>query len=73
MLPGLRPPGTLPSGSAIPEPTPIYLVNLTARVMPRRSTVDGAMKALDVGHEWVVMGFKDLTTSEMHKHWELRE
>jgi uncharacterized protein (TIGR04255 family) len=72
MVPGLMPPDSLPSGSTIPEPTPIYLVNLTARVMPRRGTVEGAMKALDVGHEWVVMGFKDLTTSEMHKHWELR-
>jgi uncharacterized protein (TIGR04255 family) len=60
--PGLRPPGE----------TPIYLVNLTAHVMPRGGSVDKAIKALDVGHEWVVRGFEDLTTSEMHKHWGLR-
>ena len=52
---------------------PIYLVNLTARVMPNGDTVDRAMKALDLGHEWVVLGFEDLTTAEMHKHWGLRE
>lgn len=55
------------------EPTPIYLVNLAARVMPRGGSVDRAMKALDVGHEWVVLGFKDLTTTEMHDFWGLRE
>ncbi len=61
VAPGLKPPGD----------TPIYLVNLTARIMPTRGTVDKAMQALDVGHEWVVLGFKDLTTSQMHKHWGL--
>jgi uncharacterized protein (TIGR04255 family) len=63
VAPGLKPPGE----------TPIYLVNLTAHVMPRGGSVDKAMDALDVGHKWVVLGFKDLTTSEMHKHWGLRE
>lgn len=55
------------------EQTPIYLVNLAARVMPSGRSVDSAMKALDVGHEWVVLGFKDLTTTEMHDFWGLRK
>jgi uncharacterized protein (TIGR04255 family) len=63
VAPGLKPPGE----------TPIYIANLTAHVMPRGGSVDRAMDALDVGHEWVVLGFKDLTTSEMHTHWGLRE
>jgi uncharacterized protein (TIGR04255 family) len=76
--PGLRPsrlksPALTMADVAPPELTPIYLVKLTARVMPRGDTVDRAMKALDVGHEWVVLGFKDLTTAEMHDYWGLRK
>lgn len=75
VTPGLKPPGgvSLAPGAKPPEQTPIYLVNLTAHVMPRGGSVDKAMEAMDVGHEWVVRGFKDLTTTEMHKHWGLRE
>lgn len=74
--PGLRPSRSMSPALAVPnvappELTPIYLVNLTARVMPKGATVDRAMKALDVGHEWVVLGFEDLTTVEMHEHWGL--
>ena len=61
--PGLRP----------PENAPIYLVNLTARVLPSAGDLENAMKALDVGHKWVVCGFKDLTTSQMHRRWGLKE
>ena len=63
VAPGLKPPGE----------TPIYLVNLTARIMPEGANADSVMQALDVGHEWVVLGFKDLTTAQMHKHWGLAE
>lgn len=63
VAPGLKP----------PENTPIYLVNLTARVMPKGVSADSAMRALDVGHEWVVLGFKDLTTTQMHQHWGLAQ
>lgn len=52
---------------------PIYVVTLTARVMPEGGTADRAMKALDVGHEWVVRGFGDITTANMHDHWGLNE
>ncbi len=31
------------------------------------------MQALDLGHKWVVLGFKDLTTSKMHRRWGLNE
>lgn len=61
--PGLKP----------PQGVPIYLVNLTARVIPSSGSTEDAMKALDLGHEWVVLGFKDLTTTEMHEQWGLKE
>ncbi|MFI5005586.1 MAG: TIGR04255 family protein [Solirubrobacterales bacterium] len=77
MEPGLRPPRTTPGDLEQADPasdlTPIYLVNLTARVMPARDTVDRAMKALDLAHEWVVLGFEDLTTATMHDYWGLAE
>lgn len=56
-----------------PTFAPIYLVNLTARVVPPAADTDGAMQALDVGHKWVVLGFKDLTTPAMHRLWGLKE
>jgi hypothetical protein len=59
VAPGLKP----------PDNTPIYMANLTARVMPEAGTADSVMKALDVGHKWVVLGFTDLTTDRMHQHW----
>lgn len=59
--PGLKP----------PKNTPIYLLNLTGRVIPSGGYVDSAMQALDVAHKWVVLGFKDLTTSRMHRAWGL--
>jgi len=31
------------------------------------------MDALNIAHEYVVVGFKDLTTPEMHKYWRLKE
>ncbi len=76
--PGLRPPQSIPADLrqadlAMSDLTPIYLVNLTARVMPAGDTVDKAMKALDVAHKWVVLGFKDLTTATMHDYWGLTE
>lgn len=61
--PGLKP----------PKNTPIYLVNLTARVIPSSGANEDAMEALDVAHKWVVLGFKDLTTNEMHRRWGLKE
>jgi hypothetical protein len=61
--PGLKP----------PDNTPIYLANLTAHVMPNGDDPDSAMAALDVGHKWVVLGFKDLTTPQMHREWGLKE
>lgn len=75
--PGLRPSRLKPPALTLPEMrppelTPIYLVHLAARVMPTGNSVDRAMKALDVGHEWVVLGFQDLTTAEMHDYWGLR-
>ncbi len=51
--------------------TPLYLVNLTAHVLPVQE--DSGIDALNIAHEYVVLGFKDLTTTKMHDHWRLKE
>ena len=71
--PRLKSPTLTSPGMPPPNLTPIYLVNLTARVKPERQSVDGVMKGLDIGHEWVVLGFEDLTTPEMHRYWGLKK
>lgn len=48
---------------------PIFRMSLTARGVPLSSGMDGAMAFLDLGRQWIVQGFADLTTSEMHKVW----
>lgn len=53
--------------------TEVVLMNLTARGRPTEASEDGVLSFLNVGHEWVVGGFDELTTDEMHKVWGRRE
>lgn len=48
----------------------IYLVQLVGRTIPTGAQTKAVMEALDLGHEWVVRGFADVTTKAMHKIWE---
>lgn len=56
-----------------PTNTPIYMINLTGRVIPSSDDPSTALDALDVAHKWVVLGFKDLTTPAMHRRWGIEE
>lgn len=47
----------------------MYVMTLTARGTPQGEGVDGAVAFLDVGREWIVRGFTDLTTGKMHSIW----
>jgi uncharacterized protein (TIGR04255 family) len=42
----------------------IYAVN-----KPKSSAIDDIMKQLDIGHDWVVRGFADLTSARAHELW----
>ena len=53
------------------EDTPIYVFNLTARGIPEGPSIDSAIKFIDFGRKTIVQNFKDLTTINMHKVWEL--
>jgi uncharacterized protein (TIGR04255 family) len=52
---------------------PVYGMNLTARIVPPPDTqLLAAVTLLDVGHDWIVRGFADLTTEDMQQQWGVR-
>jgi uncharacterized protein (TIGR04255 family) len=56
-----------------PDGTPMYVMNLTSRLVPGGNDPDSAWFALDLGREWIVRGFVELTTKEMHERWGYEE
>lgn len=63
----------LNSGYRSSDDQPMFILNLTARGAPRGDGIDGVLRFLDLGREWVVRGFASLTTSTMHKEWGRRD
>lgn len=49
--------------------SPAITLNLTARGAPLSADVDGILEFLDLGREWIVRGFVDLTTEEAQSEW----
>ena len=47
----------------------VLQMTLTARGAPKSSSELDAFDWLDLGRKWVVRGFADFTTTEMHKIW----
>src|SRR5205823_4099952 len=45
----------------------VIVLNLTARGKPASSTMLDVMGWFDLGRDWIVRGFTDLTTPLMHK------
>ena len=48
---------------------PLFSLHLTARGRPCGDGIDGVLRFMDLGREWVVRGFASITTSRMHKEW----
>ena len=48
-------------------------LNVSGRCKPTSPTTGDLMKALDLARGWVVNGFTDLTTEQMHKIWKKKE
>jgi uncharacterized protein (TIGR04255 family) len=44
-------------------------LTLTARGQPSNGDLADVLAWFDLGHEWIVRGFTDLTTDQMHKAW----
>ena len=51
----------------------VLQVNVTARGRTRSSDVGEILRCLDIGREWVVRGFTDFTSEELHNLWVRRE
>lgn len=49
--------------------TPICVMSLTVRCKPQGPDINGIIKTMDIGHEWIVRGFATLTSTEMHDAW----
>ena len=50
--------------------TQVFVFTLTARGKPLGKGIEGALEFLQLGHDWIVNAFADLTTEEMHQVWE---
>ncbi len=48
----------------------VWQVTLTCRGKPDSQTTEDILNWFDLGHEWIVQGFTQLTTHEMHQIWE---
>ncbi len=48
----------------------ILELRLVARGRPNGPGVDGVLDWMDMAREWIVRGFTDLTTPQMHKIWQ---
>ena len=49
---------------------PIFRTSLTARGAPLSEGDEGAFAFFDLGRRWIVKGFAELTTPEMHDVWQ---
>ena len=47
----------------------ILQLQLIARGKPASSSIEDIMEWFDLGHEWIVKGFTDFTTDNMHEIW----
>lgn len=47
----------------------VLQLTLTARGKPASSALEDVLAWFDMGHEWIVRGFADFTTPEMHARW----
>jgi hypothetical protein len=47
----------------------VLQLTLSARGTPRTARTEDILQWFDMGHEWIVQGFADITTPEMHQLW----
>ncbi len=52
------------------DESPLFNLKLIARGAPEGDGIEGALRFLDRGHEWIVQGFTSITSATMHAKWE---
>lgn len=53
----------------VQDDRPLLLLQLTARGAPIGEGLEGAREFFDLGREWIVKGFVEVTSAEMHRQW----
>jgi len=53
----------------VADSRPVHVLELTARGRPQSEGKEEVLRFLDLGREWIVRGFTDSTTTEMHRMW----
>jgi uncharacterized protein (TIGR04255 family) len=48
----------------------VVQLRLTARGLPYSESLDGVLAWMDLGREWIVRGFADLTSPSAHTRWQ---
>jgi hypothetical protein len=59
---------TLDPGKVIASGRPGWILKLAAQA--RVDSTEQVSDFFDLGHEWIVRGFADITTPDVHKIWE---
>jgi uncharacterized protein (TIGR04255 family) len=52
------------------DKVPLLVLELTARGLGESTSKIAVREWFDLAHEWIIRGFTDLTTSEIHRFWE---
>ena len=55
------------------DKVPLLVLELKTRGIDESKKKEGIREWFDLAHEWIVRGFTDLTTPEIHKIWEREE
>ncbi len=61
---------TVSNAIRVHDKKPIINLELTARGVPRESPKDRVGEWFDIAHEWIVRGFTDLTSDNVHELWK---
>jgi uncharacterized protein (TIGR04255 family) len=60
----------LQAGQRLTDQQDAFILTLTARGAPETEDHDGVMQFMNTAHEWIVRGFKEITTPAMHDFWQ---
>ena len=64
---------SLKQGIRTEDKVPLLILELKTRGIDESAGKEGLREWFDLAHEWIVRGFTDLTTPEIHEIWEREE
>ena len=64
---------TLKQATRVEDKVQLFMLQFTARGIDESGDKKAFRKWFDVAHEWIVRGFTDLTTNDIHQVWEIEK